>query len=865
MSTLIYAPGVKVYVQTEKHGTLDISDDLTNGTLVRRSDGVSTFNFGLQNARRKYDGIFAPNDRIVVMMKRFTWLRVFTGYLNSVPLLTGWPTQVNLSASCSLKRLQYWYWDPGLSASQTMIATALKVGTKTEKDANGKDVTTPAPGDNNDSGVTNAVLTILNSVVGWPQEKVHIAGIPQEWFKFAYKIAKDVDAKAEEADALAAQFYAILGGAGSVGGASGGIGGLFNGTLKPGKYGNETLNATQLALVKTIYNAGNQDGMSKHVISAAFCAGRAESGFNATVVNSIGATGLFQMRPSMGWGTSAQCKDPVYASHKWFSVAKGIKSRESMTYGHLAQAVERSGDSSGGIYQRWAPMADALYAALSAGSTSPTTPNTNTTGPVLSGGGNAGKATGLGLVQTALGLIKTNPHIPYREGGDSAPSTSAANVRYLDCSSFTQWVVYHTLGSLHGFPRTADVQAGYCGAHGKILTAESAMKIRGALMFWDNNGRAYATKSGAGHASHVEMSLGDGVHTVGSHHSGTYASVVSTKNFWHIGGLLPNVDYSADGGGQGVAFDGGDGGDAAGATGGVQLSTGAQQPWYNPNDPYDKLFGNNPWVPMPEIDTATSEALTGVRALLNDQPLLPYLKNIFNSTMRSFCSAPNGDLIAWFPDYYGIWGTSASMVIEPIELRDFYVEWSDDFFVTHQYTVAPPSQQWLNTLTGEGESAQPLVAATTVGIATIDIPSIMYALFGLEPTKEAAQKFIAYIYKRFGARPDFQQMPGVVGPRGEFFSALFLFMRQWAYQYNADIPITFMPELWPGMNVKVPKFNFQAYVTTVTHDFTFGPNGTFNTTINIAAPARLSNDKKGNLIGLPVAGGLSPGSQLGGN
>ena len=64
----------------------------------------------------------------------------------------------------------------------------------------------------------------------------------------------------------------------------------------------------------------------------------------------------------------------------------------------------------------------------------------------------------------------------------------------------------------------------------------------------------------------------------------------------------------------------------------------------------------------------------------------------------------------------------------------------------------------------------PLLAITTTGIATIDIPAIMYALFGLEPTKAAAQKFIDYIYKRFGARPDFEQLPGVVGPQGEFFA-----------------------------------------------------------------------------------------------
>jgi hypothetical protein len=560
------------------------------------------------------------------------------------------------------------------------------------------------------------------------------------------------------------------------------------------------------------------------------------------------------MRPFMGWGTSSQCKDPVYASHKWFSVAKGIKSRESMTYGRLAQSVERSGDSSGSIYQRWASMADALMKALAAGSAAPTTPNTNPgrVGSVVGGG--TGKATGLSLLQTGLGLVQQHTRIPYRLGGDAPPSTAAGKVWALDCSSFVQWVVYHTLGSLKGCPRVASAQASFCGSHGKLISAAEGMKIRGALMFRGSRGGEH----------HVEMSLGDGRHTVGFHHTGTYGSVVSSSaSNWDRAGLLPNIDFSADGGGVGVNFDGSTDGTDPAAQQGVQLSTGDQQPWYNANDPYDKLFGNNPWVPQPDIDTAGSEALTGIRALLNDQPLLPYIKNLMNSTMRSFCSAPNGDLIAWFPDYYGIWGTSASMVIEPIELQDFYVEWSDDFFVTHQYTVAPKGNQGLDLLSGAVNAIGPLQAVTTVGIATIDIPSIMYALFGLEPDKDSAQKFIAWVYKRFGARPDFQQMPGVVGQKGEFFSALFLFMRQWAYQYNADIPVTFMPELWPGMIAKVPSFDFQAYITTVTHNFQFGDQPSFTTSINIAAPARLSAKKAGNLIGLPVAGGLAPGPKLG--
>jgi hypothetical protein len=385
-----------------------------------------------------------------------------------------------------------------------------------------------------------------------------------------------------------------------------------------------------------------------------------------------------------------------------------------------------------------------------------------------------------------------------------------------------------------------------------------------------------------GAAPHVEISCGTGKQTVGAHHSGTFAGVVdNTASYWNCAGLVPGVDYSGYNGdsppfkkvpGGGTLTSGGGGGAASG----LQLSTASQEPWFNPHDPFDKLFGNNPWFPIFDEEAAQISAVfTGPRALLNDQPLLPYLKNLFGSTMRSYSSAPNGDLIAWFPDYYGIWGTAAIMRIEPIELQDFTVYWDDTNLVTHQYTVAPPAQQIdLGTgqtsgisIPGTGQTLpiDVIFAMTTDGIASIDIPAIMYALFGLEPTKAQAQKFISYIYNRFGARPDLQQLPGVIGPQGEFFSALFLFMRSWAYQYSADIPITFMPELWPGMLAQIPAFGFQAYVTTVTHSFKMGPGGFFSTSINIAAPARLpgkGNKSGGQLIGLPIAGGLTSGTNL---
>ncbi|WP_460796230.1 hypothetical protein [Nocardioides pacificus] len=52
--------------------------------------------------------------------------------------------------------------------------------------------------------------------------------------------------------------------------------------------------------------------------------------------------GLFQQRPSQGWGTEAQVQDPVYATNKFYDALVEIDGYESMPITEAAQAVQRS-------------------------------------------------------------------------------------------------------------------------------------------------------------------------------------------------------------------------------------------------------------------------------------------------------------------------------------------------------------------------------------------------------------------------------------------------------------------------------------------------------------------------------------------
>ncbi|MBK8867711.1 MAG: hypothetical protein IPN45_06570 [Actinomycetales bacterium] len=74
------------------------------------------------------------------------------------------------------------------------------------------------------------------------------------------------------------------------------------------------------------------------------------------------SVGLFQQRPSQGWGTEAQILDPVYASGAFFDVLVKVKDYETRPLTEVAQQVQRSAYPT--AYARHEAEARALAAGL---------------------------------------------------------------------------------------------------------------------------------------------------------------------------------------------------------------------------------------------------------------------------------------------------------------------------------------------------------------------------------------------------------------------------------------------------------------------------------------------------------------------
>jgi hypothetical protein len=74
------------------------------------------------------------------------------------------------------------------------------------------------------------------------------------------------------------------------------------------------------------------------------------------------SVGLFQQRPSQGWGTPEQIKDPVYAATRFYNALVRVRGWADLRVTDAAQRVQRSAFPE--AYEKWADEGQILMEAL---------------------------------------------------------------------------------------------------------------------------------------------------------------------------------------------------------------------------------------------------------------------------------------------------------------------------------------------------------------------------------------------------------------------------------------------------------------------------------------------------------------------
>jgi hypothetical protein len=117
----------------------------------------------------------------------------------------------------------------------------------------------------------------------------------------------------------------------------------------------------QAANATTIAAVGKQLGMPDRAVTVALAAALQESGLHNLHSGDLDSLGLFQQRPSQGWGTPEEILTPSYAASAFFEHLARIDGWESAPVTVAAQAVQRSAFPS--AYAPWEPRAQVLMQA----------------------------------------------------------------------------------------------------------------------------------------------------------------------------------------------------------------------------------------------------------------------------------------------------------------------------------------------------------------------------------------------------------------------------------------------------------------------------------------------------------------------
>lgn len=118
------------------------------------------------------------------------------------------------------------------------------------------------------------------------------------------------------------------------------------------------LDADQLANASVIAATGRQLGIPERGIVAALATAAQESQLRNLDHGNADSVGVFQQRPSQGWGQVIDLMRPDYAATRFFQALQRVAGWERLPVAEAAQAVQRSAFPS--AYAKWETMATAL-------------------------------------------------------------------------------------------------------------------------------------------------------------------------------------------------------------------------------------------------------------------------------------------------------------------------------------------------------------------------------------------------------------------------------------------------------------------------------------------------------------------------
>ena len=811
--TLIYSPGISILISTRNGDIVDISDDVVSGNLTLRENASHTLSVRIANPRRKYDGVFTPNDRIVVSMKRFNWMQVFSGYVSSAPFFSVQAKSVDLSAECTLKVLKHWPWDRGSTRGYRLIVDGEGVDTEAQ-----------------DGGLGERVSRILQEVANIPSSKIHVGRIPDQWVnKFQSVYDRINEEYQRDIEPIIGTNPLILEGAPE------GSPIPIDGSTQYDQLDARTLEGVQysykdidivLQTIRQLESGNNYKAVNKGDGQGDWATG-AYQYIDSTWNNYGGYSRAYLAPPSV---QDAKARESVqYILNRYDSNVINVPYwwyyPKSLSNPNLLDTIPYANEGNNLTIRqyghKWVRQYIAIYVSTR-GSAPPTFGTTPSGNPTVVGG------------------VSLYPIPP---GTDRLTNTTAAWGGYENGKIPKESLEYSSQTG-YGHPLAVQSWKELCVAaknDGLDMSGYMYRDIAGQEELVDGAGVSVPGTSVHGWGLAIDVTS---LAKTGDFHSTAYTWL--DQNAYRFG--WGNPGWAKEGGSKPEAWHWEflawqsyvDGSTPSTTAGGLDLNLSGIGPITR--DPATAALFSTLSYWFGDNDTlydAESDVLSGYKAPMNDEPLLDTVAKLWRTSGRHYCTSPSGDYMAWFPDFWDEYGVLGRMSIKTIELQDFSVQWNDGPMITHQYVEGATVQ---NAGSAPGGIIQSISGMQSRGVITVDMPGVLEAILNIpDDNRYSWVKDPELLLKRFGGRISRVRNNIIFGPQQEFWYAVNLFAQAWASQFSPSVPLTFMPELYPGMIMEIEEYGIKFYVSSVTHSWNLS-NGGFSTQAQVMAPSAIDGN-----------------------
>lgn len=122
------------------------------------------------------------------------------------------------------------------------------------------------------------------------------------------------------------------------------------------------LSVSQAGIAATIAGVASRDGLPTRAVAIAYATALQESKLANLHYGTMDSVGVFQQRPSEGWGTASEIENPVYATSRFFAALVQVPRYRHLPIDQAAQDVQHSAD--GSAYEQYAGVGTSLARAF---------------------------------------------------------------------------------------------------------------------------------------------------------------------------------------------------------------------------------------------------------------------------------------------------------------------------------------------------------------------------------------------------------------------------------------------------------------------------------------------------------------------